>query len=521
MDDRLSNTVVVRLVLWRAAGAGAGGSLLKWAFGSGPESMPRALTSYAGAPLHALEAPDEVADRAHSDALDRIVMFGAAGLAAHLAWVAIGLAAATRAAGLIDRGGERRFAVVWAAAAIVAVGGGTAIGGTWTLALSVPAALVLLPALAITTRRQAATVNTAAAPLAIAAIASIVAHVVDVHTSIVSVTAAAANAFVLGFSTAIADGEAIGSAPRRPGDLQTRAANPPSQSAAAGDARAIIVGLLGVLAMVALTPPTGATAATWTIALATMAVAAAIGAIGVRGSVIAVVMPLAAAIVWLPLTDPAAALGTQARALAAHSGMLAGFVAVVVTALVWRIAGGSIRGTASLRVSAGAAVAALVVGAAALHTSSADVAVGAGAACESNGDLVCALDRYQAALAVDPSNTRALTRLARVDIAQADRAPTDADRRAALDDAARHLAHASSADPYDYHHPRNEAALERRRAAHLPPSEDAPYYRRADRAYQAAIERAPAVPELWAERANLALEEQQPDAALSMLERAL
>jgi len=64
-------------------------------------------------------------------------------------------------------------------------------------------------------------------------------------------------------------------------------------------------------------------------------------------------------------------------------------------------------------------------------------------------------------------------------------------------------------------------ARSRRRAAHLPPSEAAPYYRRAGRAYQAAIERAPAVPELWAERANLALEEQQPDAALSMLERAL
>jgi tetratricopeptide (TPR) repeat protein len=106
-------------------------------------------------------------------------------------------------------------------------------------------------------------------------------------------------------------------------------------------------------------------------------------------------------------------------------------------------------------------------------------------------------------------------------LTRADSGGTPQQRDELFAQAAAHLALASSADPFDYHHLRNEASLERRWARQVPASDRARHLDRADASYAAAVARAPSVAPLWVEWGNLRMEQRRTDEALDKLEHAV
>jgi O-antigen ligase len=513
-DDRSRATVAIRALLWRAAGRAIDASPARLLFGSGPESMPRVLAGYAGASAHALEGPEEVPDRAHNDALDRLVMFGAAGLAARVLTFCVALAAALAAAGLLVPADSTRFALRAAAAVGAAIAVGFVVDGAWTLAISVPAALVLVPCLGIVWRRGDPVPAAGRRGLwAAAATAAVIAHAIDLHTSIASIASALIGAAALGLAVAAAD---------RPTatDRSTRK-EPDLRDPALDDGMAVLAGFASFLAFVALTPTSGATLAAWATSAATLLVGHILVRSRARGLAISTVVAIVPAFLWIPLSDAAAPPDVQSRALVDHVSMLAAVVAAAVGALAWRLSRETHGHAASTAGTIGAAIAVAAVGSAAIHTSTIDVVLGAAAACEATADLTCARGQYAVALGIDSTDARALTRQARTLAAQADSSAGTESRDRLFEDAARLLRRAREADPYDYHHPRNQAALERLWTRRLRLTDRAQHLDRADEAYGAAIARAPLAGALWLERANLQLERSRPEDAMRMLERAL
>jgi tetratricopeptide (TPR) repeat protein len=156
----------------------------------------------------------------------------------------------------------------------------------------------------------------------------------------------------------------------------------------------------------------------------------------------------------------------------------------------------------------------------AVRTSLADVLVGVGRACEARRDYVCAAAVFDGALENDAGSARSLTGSARALAAQAESATSVDERNRHFAEAARRLAEASSADPFDYHHPRNEGSIERRWARRLPANDRAPHLAKADRAYAEALARAPAAAPIWVEWANVSVEQRRVNEALDKLERA-
>src|SRR5439155_16616054 len=240
-----------------------------------------------------------------------------------------------------------------------------------------------------------------------------------------------------------------------------------------------------------------------------------------RSLVVSVAVLIASMVIWLPLGNAGGTLDVQGRALAGNIAMLAVILAAASLILAWRLTQQPIVGRTMLVHVLALAGAAAPVGRGALRTSMADVRLGAGRACETRGDPACARTQYEEAVAADPLDARAHTRLAGVLLTRADSSGTPQQRDELFAQAAAHLALASSADPFDYHHPRNEASLERRWARQAPASDRARHLDRADASYAAAVARAPSVAPLWVEWGNLRVEQRRTDDALDKLEHAV
>ncbi len=513
-DDRGRATIVVRALLWRAAGTGVSAGAWRAVFGSGPESMPRVLTAYAAVSDASLEAPNEIPDRAHNDTLDRAVMFGAAGLSTRLVTLYVALGAAFAALGLLQRSEWPRFALGAAGVTVVAVAAGWLLGGAWTLAISAPAAVIAFACGWIARRDQDRSPAHDRVLWALAATACWIAHFIDIQISIASIASATAASVALALTAAGAD---------QPTGLPVGAlAAPKRHRAATSDALPVLVGVCSALMLVALTTPVaGATAGALTLTAITLLLGNALVAADRRGIAVSTLVLIASTLIWLPFGNAGATLDIQGGALAGRIVILAALLAASSLILTWRLAQPPIRGRTILVLMLAEGIALAFVGRGALRRSMADVLLGAGRACEARGDVFCADAEYERGVAADPSDTRAHTRVARVLLTRADSGSTPQQRDELFAQAAAHLALASTADPFDYHHPRNEASLERRWAGQLPARDRAPHFERADAAYVAAVARAPSVGPLWVEWANLRLEQRRIDEALDKLEHAV
>ena len=513
-DDRGRATVAVRLLLWRAAANGIGARRFDLIFGAGPESMSRVLTGYAGAAAKTLEGPEEVPDRSHNDTLDRLGMFGVVGLTAHVLMIAIALAAALAALALVSSSQSRRFAAFACAVLAAIVTTGWLLGGVSTLAVALPVACVMVPCAWIL-RRTPVQIggDTERTVWIVAATASWLAHTIDVHTSIASVASALAGSTALGFAVACAD---------RPPSVSPRTPKPAATSTRRGPADKpmhIVVGLVAILMFEASTPGSFSTPASWALAATSLLLAQLVAGGRGRSLAIAVAAILVFAAVWLSIGGTPGPLDQHWRAADTRIATLAATMAAALALLAWQLASKPSSARATIGILAGATATA-AFGFFAVHTSMVEVVLAAAGACEERGDLACARAGYQHVLAVDDSDPRALTRLARTLMRQADAIGSPGLRQELYDTAAASFTRAALVDPFDYHHPRNRGALERRLARQSLAAERTRHLAIADSAYADAIALAPTNPTLWMERANLDLEEQRPDDALRTLERA-
>jgi O-antigen ligase len=151
----------------------------------------------------------------------------------------------------------------------------------------------------------------------------------------------------------------------------------------------------------------------------------------------------------------------------------------------------------------------------------ADVILQAGDDCQSRGDWTCASDLFRRAAAIDPANDVAAMRAGDALLHEAETAPSGPPRERLMGLADGMMRAALAANPYDYHHARNLAALERRSARLATGAERTLHLDRADGWYALAIAKAPSTGVLYAERGNLALERGRPDDALAWLDRAI
>src|SRR6185503_7487820 len=131
-----------------------------------------------------------------------------------------------------------------------------------------------------------------------------------------------------------------------------------------------------------------------------------------------------------------------------------------------------------------------------------------------------AMALYRQAGERNPSNARAFTLLADALMSRADAAADTAERSALFKEANDALARARVADPFEYHHPRNLAALYRRWARVSAAEVRQGYQDEADRYYRAAADLAPNSGMLWAEWANLDAERGRMTDAFAKLDRA-
>ena len=355
-----TTTIGVRALLWQAAGAGIETERRRLVLGSGPEAITRVLTRYSYASLRKIEGPNIAPDRTHNQTLDTIVAFGVVGFGARLALVYLGLAAACSVFGLLPRSEYVRFVALAIGVTAIVSGAGWVRDGAWTLAFSVPAALVMAAASWIGWRSRFAVAPDPrdVVPVA-AATTSVLAHYFETQTGIATVSSALVAAVALALTAGAAAGPIEASAVRRPG--------------------------------------------------------------------------------WLVLFGSAAALA-----------------AVLLYAVV---------------------------------------------------------------ALFEATDDRRLVQQAQAIVAAADAA--DSTRRGPLmQAAARQLERAWSVNPYDYHHARNRASLERRWAGMLPAAERAPHLAEAEWWYAAAVDLAPSAPLVWEEWANLALESRLPFDALPRLDRS-
>jgi hypothetical protein len=507
-------TFLVRSVLWQAAGAGIQREPRMLAFGSGPESTTAVLTKYSGASLPALEGQYVAPDRAHNETLDTFVTFGAVGVALRLVVLYAALGAALAALGLLPRTSYSRFAALAACISFVLPAAAWWRDGAWTLAMSVPAALVIVASLWVAwSSRFTTTPNRdVILPVAATTIAWLT-HYFEIQGGIPSIGSAlvggVAVALTVGVGACGTDGP------------QAALTGASSHNVGTDDAVSILAGWATAVMLVSLTGAAGAiTMAVWIIAALTWGIANLIVGVRSRTMAISAATAVCVALVWLAASTEATSPTAQAGALATRVIVFYTIAAAILVVVAWRLSRGWMRtGTMALG-SLPFAIVAVVVAHAAVGVSTADVRLGVARSCERERDVSCAATLYTEGGREDGSDTRPFMRLAGLLIGEAD--STGGERRDQLfGQAAAQLALAASADPFDYHQARNRGALERQWARRLPPSDRAVHLDEADRWYAVTAGLAPAAPILWEEWANLALERGRTDEALPRLEQAL
>jgi hypothetical protein len=532
-------TVLVRAILWQAAGAGIQHELRALAFGSGPESTKEALTKYSGAALQALEGAHVAADRAHNETLETLKTFGALGIALRLVVLYAALGAAFAALGLpssASNTGAPRFAVL--ALFISGALAATTLwrDGVWALAMSVPAAMAVAAALwvAWSSRFTATPDRDLMMPVA-AATTAWLAHYFEIQVGIPSVGSGIVGSVAVALTVAGVRGAAES-------HHASRATSPPTGGS--DDSLSVLAGLATAVMLVSLTGAAALTTAAWTVATLTWGVANLILGVQRRSLIISAVAAACVALGWLAVPTTATSPIAQAAAFATRVVALYVISATLLVVAAWYLsrrfaaaaAGGhhmrerarDLRGvqrqpdrrTAMIAVNVlPIAIVSLIVARAAVAVSTADVRLGVARSCEQQRDLSCAASLYMTGRD-DRSDTRPPTRLADLLIGEADSAGVER-RDQLFRQAAAQLAFAWSVDPFDYDQARNRGALERQWALRLPPGDRAAHLEEADRWYAAAAGLAPAASRLWEEWANLALERRRPDEALPRLERAL
>lgn len=508
LQDRNQSTIGVRMLLWQAAGTGIRGDVRALALGTGPESTVRVLTQHSGSLLRLLEGPDVAPDRSHNETLDTTIALGLVGLAARLAIIFTFLGAAFAALGLLPRSERNRFMALAFIVTFVLPGAMSQINGVWTLAVSVPGAVVTTAALWIAWRGR---FTAAAAPSALvvpiaAATACWLTHYLEIQTGIASIGSAL---------IAVTAGAMVVARDVRPGDT----ARAPATTPAGNDgALAVLAGWASAIVLIGLIGAGGAgSASAWIVAGVAWAIAAVLVGGGMPTLAVSAAVGLATTLAWSALRGTANGAIMQGLELAGRVDGLYLAAAACFATLVWQLAA---RRSVWSIAWVGVVAAALVAGRTAITVSAADVLVGAAHVCEEHGDLDCAVAEYAEAARRDPHDERAFARSARVLVRQAELQTGEAPRDALFEQAVEQLARAWAVDPFDYHNARNRGGLERGWARLVSPAGRERHLEEADRAYGSASGLAPSARTLWAEWANLKLERGRPTEALERLEHA-
>jgi tetratricopeptide (TPR) repeat protein/O-antigen ligase len=132
-DSFYSGTGLVRLYIWKGVLHLLASNPIKWALGYGPEMLARVLPVYNFSILKQIESPTAIADRAHNETLDLLVMQGFLGTTAFLAIFGIIGYHVLRRLGFINSSVQRR---VWGASLLCGCSLGCLIpkliSGNWT-----------------------------------------------------------------------------------------------------------------------------------------------------------------------------------------------------------------------------------------------------------------------------------------------------------------------------------------------------------------------------------------------------
>lgn len=512
------STVAVRVIMWDAVASGILAHADRLAFGSGPEATTALLGQHTGPALSALEGPNTAPDRSHNDTLETLASFGLAGLTMHLLIAGAALAAALSGLGLLGRSRLRAFAVVEVAALAIAVATATwSGGGLWALAVAPAAAVVLAVSAWIAWGAGDGAVPRPEIAIGIiSATAAWIAHFIEiqmgVETSGSSLTAAVAMGVAVGLVRL--GGGADSAADSRPARERERGTHEAAAWLAGWSAAVMTIGLAG--------PGNGGGALAWLIVATTWALALGVTGADLRGIVKSAAMWLTVTVVWLVWRDSPRAGSPQAVAMSLLEGLPLSYVAAAgcFVALSRSVSMGPMTKHSWPRITAPALVAGALAAVFSVRLTGADVLVRAGAQSLGVLDTASAIALFRDAADRDPTNDRALTQLGDALITQADATTDPGSRNAWLTQAAGALARARAADPFEYHHPRNLASLQRRWARRLPPGERGVHLEEADRYYREATELAPSAGALWAEWGNLDAERGRIVEAFAKLERA-
>lgn len=218
-------------------------------------------------------------------------------------------------------------------------------------------------------------------------------------------------------------------------------------------------------------------------------------------------------IVWLSWHDVPPASADRA-------GLFVSLAAVCAAFLAWRSVR-RIHPERNLGAAAAAALCAAVVAWPATMLAESSALARAADLCLQRRDLSCAAALYRSAAGQDAANDEAWSQAGSALMGRAEAAVTAADRDAMFAGAREDLLRARGANPFDYHHPRNLAALERRWTLTLAPAARPAHGDAAAGWFDAAVRLAPTSGGLLAEWANLDLELGHVDDALTKLERAI
>lgn len=523
-EDRNQGTIAVRALLWQAAGSGIEADPHTLAFGSGPESITRVLTRHAGASLRlleVLEGQNVSPDRAHSETLDTVIAVGVVGLAVRLALMVIALGAAFAGLGLLSGADAVRFGSLAGAVVVASAAGSWRLHGAWTLALSAPAAIVMLASVwiawsAFAPRRSTdtrAAFTAMADPSLIVPVAAAtvcwLAHYLEIQTGVASIASSLAGAIGAALTVACA------------ARIVTPAAASPTRAVRIDHGMAVVAAWTPAVLLMALTGASrGATASTWIVTAVTWCVAAIVLDLRIRTAIGCAAIGLMVAVVWSGAPDVATGPVAHAFSLAGRMPVFAMIAATFFVLATWRLTPLPVQRRLLLLESMAILMAAAFAGPAAVHRSETDVLLGSAGECERKGDIDCAIALYADIGRRDVSDDRAFMRFGRL-LADAADAPAGANQRDELfRRAADQLARAWSADPFEYHHARNRGSVERMWARSLPQAGRAPHLEEADRWYAAAAELAPSAATLLAEWANLKMERNRFDEALPLLEQS-
>jgi hypothetical protein len=321
-------TLLVRAILWQAAGAGIQREPHILAFGSGPESTKQVLTKYSGSALRAIEGPNVTPDRAHNETLETWVTFGVIGFAFRLAVLYAALGAALAAFGLLPPARYWQFAVL-AALVSVALPAITAWrGGVWTLAISVPASMAIVAWLwVVRSSRFSATPNRdVIVPVAATTIAWLT-HYFEVQVGLPSIGSAIVGSVAVALTVAGAR-DVTESLHGSTADRVRAVGSDDALSILGGwAAAAMLISLAGAAAAITL--------ASWTIGALTWGIANLIVGMRRRGLIISAVTAAGVALVWLAFPTAATSPIGQADALATRMTGFYAIAAMLLVAVTW------------------------------------------------------------------------------------------------------------------------------------------------------------------------------------------